>query len=189
MDLGFLYQVRAGQDLHFGPPQTFQISKGRHPPKTSTKRNGQFHPGARTKKTCTKEVEKNSKTTHPPGSVPQAINIPQILWRQETQAKLTKPEWGTDLGKGTFSVHVEKLEIGGSEGEQRQAMNVPPDLTQVERIKVHLSWVRYARLQLQGLRPCVRLKGFFPPPLYLPCTNNYSLEKHPSWNFPHNYKP
>lgn len=30
-----------------------------------------------------------------------------------------------------------------------------------ERIKARLSWVRYPWLWLQGLRPCVRLKGFF----------------------------
>ena len=53
VDLGFLQQVRAGQDHLLGPPQTFQLSKGRHP----SKKKGQFNPGARTKKARKKELE------------------------------------------------------------------------------------------------------------------------------------
>ena len=72
------------------------------------------------------------QTPLPTGSAPQAINIHQILWGQEIQAKLTEPERGTDLGECTFSAHMEKLEREwGPEGQQRWEMNVLPDLTRV----------------------------------------------------------
>lgn len=40
VDLGFFDQMRASQDHLLDSPQTFQLSKGRYPPKTSSKRNG-----------------------------------------------------------------------------------------------------------------------------------------------------
>lgn len=161
--LGFLYQVRVGQGHLLGPLQTFQLSKGKHPPEPSSTKDSQFNPGTRTEKACKKKWNKNPNITHPLGSIPQALIIHQILWGQETQAKLTKSEQGTDLGKSTSRVHVEIPEKGwGSEGQQRWEMNVLPGLHPGwETTKVHPSQVRYAWLWLQGLKPCVRLKGFF----------------------------
>lgn len=53
--------------------------------------------------------------THPP-SVPQAIIIHKIVQGQETQAKLTKPEQGTDLGKVFSEFMCKNLgKNGGSE--------------------------------------------------------------------------
>lgn len=67
--------------------------------------------------------------------------------------------------------------------------NVPSHPTRVERMdhgtpllgRVCMAAYRNARSQAM----CDTGKLLFPP-LYLPCTDSYSSEKHPSWNFPQN---
>lgn len=185
MDLGFLYQVRAGQDHHSGPLKPFSSPREgtllNLPLKGTV--NLVLEPGLR--KHARKNWNKHSNTTHPPGSVPQAISIHQILWGQETQAKLTKPEWGTDLGEGTFSVHVEKLKRDWRVWRATETGNEPaigrPRLREDQGAPLLGQVCSVVAARTQAM---CEAEGLLFPPLYLPCTNSYSLEKHPFWNFP-----